>query len=90
MDYSKVDAALAAVLSEPTVGSAPLLTVSVRTEGSLDPAQQAELRHLGVQGVEPGRSIFSATISPETVIELTEKSWIRRLSLARQLRPLAG
>ena len=90
MDYSKMDAALSAILSEPTVRSGDRLTVSIRTDGPLDPAQQAELRHLGVHGVESERSVFSATLSPQTIISLTEQPWIRRLSLARQLRPLVG
>jgi hypothetical protein len=89
MDYSKVDAALAAVLSEPTVGNDPSLVVSVRTRAPLDPMQQAELRNFGVQGVESDRTIFSATVSPHTVIQLTEKPWIRQLSLARRLTPLS-
>lgn len=89
MDYSKMDAALAAILSEPTIGSHPCVAISVRTVGPLDPVQQAELRNLGVQGVASGRNIFSATVSPETVIKLTEKPWIRTLSLARRLKPLS-
>jgi len=90
MDYNKMDAALSAALSDPTASSTPLLTVFIRTDGPLTPVQQAELRHLGVQGVESEHSVFSATLSPQTISSLTEKSWIRRLSLARQLRPLVG
>ena len=87
MDYSKVDAALAAALSEPT--GSPGLAISVRTLGPLDPSQKAELRKLGAQGVEASRNIFSATVSPKAVAKLTDKPWVRRLSLARQLRAVS-
>jgi hypothetical protein len=89
MDYSKVDAALAAVLSEPANDNNSQLAISVRTVGPLDPKQQAELQNLGVQGVESGRSVFSATVALQTVIKLTEKPWIRVLSLARRMNPLS-
>ncbi|HEV3257756.1 MAG TPA: hypothetical protein VG013_12800 [Gemmataceae bacterium] len=89
MDHTKVDAALAAALSEPTSGSEPSLAVSVRTRLPLDAVQQAELRTLGVHGVEPGRTVFSATLSRQALATLTEKPWVQRLSLAQRLKPLS-
>lgn len=86
VDYSKLDAALAAAMEAS--GAQPELTVSVRTCRPLDDAEQQEARSLGVRGVVAGRTIFSATIDRQTAIKLTEKPWVQRLSLARELRPL--
>lgn len=89
MDYQKVDAALATAIDDLKAGSKVALAVSVRTAIPVDAAQQAELERLGVRGVIAGRTIFSASVTPQTLDELTQKPWVRRLSLAQQLRPLS-
>lgn len=88
MDYAKVDAALAAALSHPSPVQPDHFRVSLRTHQPLEPAEQAELQSIGVQGVVAGRSVFSGDLSLKDVAALTSKPYVRLISLAQQLRPL--
>jgi len=88
MNYAKLDAALSAALSEQPVSDKPCLQVSVRTVAPPDADQQREMEQLGVRGVSPKGKIFSAELSPRAVSQLSEKPWVRLLSLARQMKPL--
>jgi hypothetical protein len=64
------------------------IVVSVRTLTPPDAAQQQELERLGVQGVSGDGQVFSARLSVRALEELSEKPWVRLVSLARLLRPL--
>ena len=86
MNYEKLDASLSAVVSEHPTSDEPNLQVSVRMLAPPDADQQKELESLGVYGVSPRGKVFSAQLSPEAVSQLSEKSWIRLLSLAQELR----
>jgi hypothetical protein len=89
MNYAKLDAALSSALSETGLAAdEPRLLVSVRTVAPPDPAQQQELERLGVQGVSANERIFSARLSVHALSELSEKPWVRLVSLARLLKPL--
>ena len=88
MNYQKLDAALSAALNDNAMYDELCLEVSVRTLAPPDLAQQQEMRSLGVRGESLQGTIFSAQVSPDDVSELSEKSWVQRLSLARQLKPL--
>ena len=92
MNYQKLDAALSSVMSDRTRESRPdnerTLVVSVRTIDPPDAAQRVELERLGVHGVSERSRVFSAHLSPHAVEVLSEKPWVRLLSLARQLDPL--
>lgn len=88
MNYKKLDAALSAALSEQPHSDEPSLVVSVRTLTPPDKAQQQEMEQLGVRGVSSRGKIFSAQLSPQAVSELSDKPWVRLLSLSTQLKPL--
>ena len=88
MNYQKLDASLSAALSEVETLAEPRLSVSVRTQAPPDAEQQRELERLGVYGVSSRGRIFSAQLSVDALSELSEKPWIRLLSLAQMLRPL--
>lgn len=88
MNYDKLDAHLSAVMSEDPTSDERTLSVSVRTLEPPNEEQQHELERLGVYGVSGRGRIFSAQLSPQAVSELSEKDWIRRLSLAQELRQL--
>ena len=88
MDYGKVDAALACALSEAAPGEPAHLRVSLRTQGPPSPKEQDELKNLGVQGLAPGRSVFSGSFSPGDLAELSQKPYVRLISLAQPMRPL--
>ena len=87
MNYDKVDATLASALQQFSAASSNL-EVSVRTVAPLNSAQEAELERIGVRGAQAGRTIFSASLSRDALDQLSEKPWIRLLSLAQQLRQL--
>jgi len=86
VDFAKLDAPLAAALE--TGSDDARLEISIRT-APLGDHERLELKHLGVRGVEPGRTTFSASVTPDAARRMSEKPWVRRLSLAQQLRPLA-
>jgi len=88
MNYQKLDPSLSAIVSELPQSEEPNLHVSVRTLAPPDPEQQRELERLGVYGVSSRGRIFSAQLSLEAVSKLSEKPWVRLLSLAQEMRPL--
>lgn len=88
MNYQKIDASLSAAVSEQPLSDEPNLSVSVRTLTPPDAEQQREMESLGVYGVSPTGRVFSAQLSPQAVAQLSEKPWVRLLSLAQELRPV--
>ncbi len=87
MNYQKIDASLSAALSKTAISNQANLTVFVRTISAPDNDQKTELKRLGIRVPASGK-IFSAQVSPQAVKELSEKSWVRRVSLSQQLKPL--
>lgn len=88
MNYQKIDASLSAALSETTISNEPDLIVFVRTMSAPNNEQKTELKRLGIRDIPASGKIFSAQVSPQTVKELSEKSWVRRVSLSQQLKHL--
>jgi hypothetical protein len=88
MNYQKLDASLSAAISENPSSDQPTLRVSVRMLEPPDLEQQKELESFGVYGVSSRGRVFSAQLSANAVSQLSEKPWIRLLSLAQELRPL--
>jgi hypothetical protein len=88
MNYQKLDASLSAVVNDQPLSDEPNLNVSVRTFAPLDAEQQKEMASLGVYGVSPTGKVFPAQLSVQAVAQLSEKPWVRLLSLAQELRPL--
>ena len=88
MNYQKIDASLSAALSETRISNESNLIVFVRTMSTPDNEQKTELKRLGVRDVPAAGKIFSAQVSPQAVKELSEKPWVRRVSLSQQLKPL--
>lgn len=90
MDYTKIDAALAAALQAPGPRASDSgWDVSVRVNGTLDADQQLRLAQLGVRGVRPDRTVFSARASHDNLQSLTDLPCVRLVSLAQSLRPLS-
>ncbi|MBD2518487.1 hypothetical protein H6G93_26665 [Nostoc sp. FACHB-973] len=86
MNYQKLDAALATALNDIQNPQQPSLTVFIHTEPILDSAAIAVLESLGVSGITSGQDIFTATLSPNAIAQLSEQSWVKHLNLSQQLR----
>ncbi|MBG1271025.1 hypothetical protein [Nostoc sp. WHI] len=85
MNYQKLDAALATALNDVKDPEESSLGVFIHTEPVLDSAAIAVLESLGVSGVTSGRDIFTATLSPNAISQLSEQSWVKYLKRSQQL-----
>ncbi|MCC5609672.1 hypothetical protein LC612_23565 [Nostoc sp. CHAB 5834] len=85
MNYQKLDAALATALNDVQNSEKPSLTVFIHTEPILNSAATAVLESFGVNGVSNGKDIFTATLSPNAISQLSEQSWVKYLKRSQQL-----
>jgi hypothetical protein len=88
MDYRKLDAALAAALDEVENPEEPALAVFIHTAHTLSTTEAKFLEGLGVSGIGRKRQVFTATLSPRAIGELSEQPWLRYMKLSRRLRLL--
>ncbi|MDZ7995610.1 MAG: hypothetical protein RM022_001240 [Nostoc sp. EfeVER01] len=88
MNYQKLDAALATALNDVPNLEEPSLAVFIHTESVLDSAAIAILESLGVSSVTSGKDIFTATLSPNAISQLSEEPWVKYLKRSQQLRLL--
>lgn len=88
MNYQKISASLSEALSGQPLTDEPDLIVFVRTLIPPDDEQIEELKRLGVKGASASENVFVARISPRAVSELSDKPWIRLISLSQKLKPL--
>jgi hypothetical protein len=89
MDYSKIDAALAAALANIQDPESPIIDVFIHATRSLNKDEIAFLERLGVS-VDPGKIIFTARLSAQAIEELSRQSWVRYIKLSQRLRPLGN
>ena len=87
MQFTKIDAGLANTLSEPAPGHDEEIHVSVRILRPLTHVEQREFHQLGGVGVDSGLPVLSAKLTRDAIDQLTEKPWVRLLSLSRKLEP---
>ncbi len=85
MNYQKLDATLATALNDVQNVEEPSLAVFIHTEPILSPAATAVLESLGVNGVSSGKDIFTATLSPNAISQLSEQTWVKYLKRSQQL-----
>ncbi|BDI20400.1 hypothetical protein ANSO36C_62020 [Nostoc cf. commune SO-36] len=85
MNYQKLDAALATALNDVQNSEEPSLTVFIHTEPILNSAATAVLESFGVSGVSSGKDIFTATLSPNAISQLSEQPWVKYLKRSQQL-----
>ncbi|PHM11741.1 hypothetical protein [Nostoc sp. 'Peltigera malacea cyanobiont' DB3992] len=88
MNYQKLDAALTTALNDVQNLEEPSLGVFIHTESVLDSAATAVLESFGVSGVSSGKDIFTATLSPNAISQLSEQAWVKYLKRSQQLRLL--
>ncbi|MEH2203528.1 MAG: hypothetical protein V7K53_05525 [Nostoc sp.] len=85
MNYQKLDAALATALNDVQDSEETSLVVFIHTEPILNSAATAILESLGVSGVSSGKDIFTATLSPNAISQLSEQPWVKSLKRSQQL-----
>jgi hypothetical protein len=88
MNYRKVDAPLAAALDEIKSAKEPLLAVFIYTAKSRDETATIFLNGIGVRVYSKNQEIFTATISPRKVKELSLQPWVRYVKLSQKLHML--
>jgi hypothetical protein len=86
MNYEKLDTALATALNDLQDLEEPSLAVFIHTEAVSDPAATAVLKNLGVGSVTDGKDVFTATLSPNAISQLSEQPWVQYLKLSQKLR----
>ena len=90
MDYRKLDTALAAALDEVQDPEERSLSVFIHTAHAPGHAELTYLEDLGVRGVTQRQQVFTATLSPRAVEELSDQPWLRYMRLSRRLRLVGG
>ena len=85
MDYRKLDAALAASLEDVEDPEEQALHVFIHTDHAPAPTEAAVLKRLGVREGIGDRRVFSATLSPRAVEELSTQPWVKYLRLSQRL-----
>jgi hypothetical protein len=86
MDYSKIDAPLAAQLKSKDPDE--LFPVFISVSKDIGEQEQSFLKRIGIMSSVANMRIFSATIPSQAIDELSEQPWIRyiKLSTALQLK----
>ncbi|BAY46511.1 hypothetical protein SAMD00079811_41230 [Scytonema sp. HK-05] len=89
MNYQKLDSALAVALNDVDNPQEPSLNVFIQTQpdGNSTDAP-AMLENLGVADVTPGKDIFTATLSPNAISQLSEQPWVQYIKLSQKMRLL--
>jgi len=90
MNYRKVDATLAAALAETENAEEPRLAVFIHMKEAPNASAATFLETLGVKVNSTRQHIFTATISPREVKELSKQPWVRYVKLSQKLRMLNG
>lgn len=87
MNYQKLDTALAVALNDVDNPQDLSLNVFIHTkvdENSTD--APAMLENLGVPNVTSEKDIFTATLSPNAISQLSEQPWVQYIKLSQQMR----
>ncbi|MEH2323455.1 MAG: hypothetical protein V7K32_07760 [Nostoc sp.] len=85
MNYQKLDAALATALNDVQNSQETSLAVFIHTEPILNSTATAVLESFGVSDVSSGKDIFTATLSPNAISQLSEQPWVKYLKRSQQL-----
>ncbi|MGI2904512.1 hypothetical protein [Tolypothrix sp. VBCCA 56010] len=84
MNYQKLDAPLSVALKDVQNTDEPSLQVFIHTK-PVSNAETATLENLGVSGVTRGKDVFTATLSPSAISQLSEQPWVQHVKLSQTL-----
>lgn len=86
MDYQKLDTALAMALNEVENPQQESLNVFIHTNQTAGSADATDiLKNLGVSDVNPAKDVFTATLSPNAISQLSEQPWVQHIKLSQNL-----
>ncbi|NJM70096.1 MAG: hypothetical protein HC862_07605 [Scytonema sp. RU_4_4] len=89
MNYQKLDTALAVALNDVNNSQEPSLKVFIHTNiDSKNTEKTTVLENLGVTDVTPEKDVFTATLSPNAISQLSEQPWVQSIKLSQKLRLL--
>jgi len=86
MNFTKLDTALILALKNIKDPSEYCLVVFIHTQPVLDSGATAMLTSFGVNGITAQRDVYTATLSPNAISQLSEQPWVQYLKLSQQLR----
>ncbi|MBW4479265.1 MAG: hypothetical protein KME54_21025 [Tolypothrix brevis GSE-NOS-MK-07-07A] len=84
MNYQKLDAPLSMALRDVENTEEPSLQVFIHTK-PVSNAETATLENLGVSGVTSGKDVFTATLSPNAISQLSDQPWVEHMKLSQTL-----
>jgi hypothetical protein len=90
MNFTKLDTSLILALKQIQDPSKPDLIVFIHTESVLESEAIAYAESLGVSGIAPGKDVYTATLSPNAISQLSEQPWVKYLKLSGKLRLVSG
>ncbi|MGH7997967.1 MAG: hypothetical protein ACREPR_00655 [Brasilonema sp.] len=86
MNYQKLDTALAVALNDVNNSQEPSLKVFIHTKmNSTYTDKTAILENLGVADVTSEKDVFTATLSPNAISQLSEQPWVQYIKLSQNL-----
>ncbi|MGF1672602.1 MAG: hypothetical protein ACFCUV_02825 [Rivularia sp. (in: cyanobacteria)] len=85
MNFTKLDTALILALKKIKDPSELCLVVFIHTQAVLDSRATAVLESFGINGIESGKDVYTATLSLNAVSELSKQPWVQYLRLSQQL-----
>jgi hypothetical protein len=86
MNYQKLDATLAMALKDVLEPETPNLVVFIHIQTPLEADAIARLEALGISNITENKDVFTATVSPNAISQLSEQAWVKYLKLSRKLR----
>jgi hypothetical protein len=84
MNYQKLDAPLSMALKDVENTEEHSLQVFIHTK-PVSNAETTALENLGVSGVTNGKEVFTATLSPSAISQLSDLPWVEHVKLSQTL-----
>lgn len=85
MDYSKIDAVLAAKLADVQDQDQKCLIVLIKTVQVPNTTETAFLESLGIKKNAQNQQLFTATLSANNIADLSEKPWVKYIKPSHEL-----
>jgi hypothetical protein len=86
MNYQKLDASLAMALNDVSNQQEASLVVFIHTKATPNAEAIAVLQRMGVSNISSDSDVFTATLSPNAISQLSEQPWVQYIKLSQKLR----